>query len=80
MDTLKPCPFCGSTNIEIISDVYEFAGSTVIEDGVKHVLDSNRYIYQAMCDDCCARSASVCDDKELAIEEWNTRVKENKRK
>jgi len=56
MDDLLPCPFCGSTDIEIVAGID----------------DENTMVGHVTCMDCGA-SSGWWEDKETAIERWNTR-------
>ena len=59
---LKPCPFCGSTNVKIV-------GNHTNDDCGWY------YSYYVFCRDCGARGAEKRDEeKPLAIRAWNRRA------
>ena len=55
--TLSPCPFCGSTDVEM--DSYRALGWM----GTR---------YNVRCTDCCAEGPNA-DNEDDAITEWNRR-------
>ena len=60
---LKPCPFCGSDNIERRFHTNVYLNGDVV-----------KVSYWIQCNDCFA--ASVCDDDiERVVEAWNKRAK-----
>lgn len=64
---LKPCPFCNSSNIDVEDNV--------TCDGFAE--------YYCRCKNCWAKSGGVLrmggrDNISLAIEQWNTRAREQK--
>lgn len=62
---LKPCPFCGGHNIEVINML------EVNPDLEKCGLTP--YNYEALCNDCFANGGTRRTAEE-ATEAWNTRV------
>lgn len=59
---LKPCPFCGSTTINIYSQYFERGDIT------------NYYL---LCEDCAVEGPWLIS-QEAAIKHWNTRANEAK--
>jgi len=74
MEELKPCPFCGS--IEIQTHCKKRIGKPVEINGMKY--------WHTECLDCGCRTRDCFDDdaelykfkdgKQWAIHEWNTRI------
>ena len=60
MEELKPCPFCGSENVGIMT---------------MFPLRNDLIAYYAKCFNCGARTAALLDEQ-LAIEAWNRRGSE----
>ena len=66
-EKLKPCPFCGSSRVEIKNNgVFNHAYYGVTENPNLH--------FYAFCTRCGTRS-DVCADEETVMEEWNRRSK-----
>lgn len=68
MTKLKPCPFCGSTNI-IVSSCKEWEENYVgeCEEYVAVICNSE--------EGGCGANSGYCRTEEEAIEVWNRRVK-----
>lgn len=62
MSELKPCPFCGSNNVEAVVSEYN--------------LDGNKYYdHYVICTDCKA-TTDYGDSQQDAINKWNRRCKQ----
>ena len=62
MIELEPCPFCGSTDVEI-SFRYPLLG-----EGLRMLVVCN----------CCGCMTAQCRNEDKAIEAWNRRVNDGK--
>lgn len=63
MNDLKPCPFCGSKNIEL-------AQKTVFTQNIPVGID-----WYVLCNGCCSSSGLFISDHD-AINAWNRRDNE----
>lgn len=65
MKELKPCPFCGGQNIEVLKE------SSSLDDLIFHY-------YKFVCTirkGGCGASSAYCPTLEMAIEAWNRRTR-----
>lgn len=62
MTKLKPCPFCGSTSVDVKDDYHPVPNYYAVCDYNKGG---------------CGASSGYCRTEEEAIEAWNRRVNEN---
>ena len=62
-EELKPCPFCGSTNVE-----------AVLDDSAPD--DRKTDWWMISCLNCSAEFRNLYCDKKNVIKSWNMRVKE----
>ena len=60
MSELKPCPFCGSTNVD---DSYQMG---------YRKNDHSKILYGAGCNDCGCQT-ELFETTELAVKAWNAR-------
>jgi len=58
METLKPCPFCGGTDIEI---------------GIDNILEEHQSDFWYICCISCGITIDLLNSKENAINKWNKR-------
>ena len=82
VESLRPCPFCGNSRAEVITDVDEFVAEWG-DDGwhqeemLKHL---RKRPYYAVCcsvmNDGCGAISGWKVDKTSAIAAWNRRVDE----
>lgn len=64
---LKPCPFCGSTHIEIEkTQMCEYEKANIESDG---------YWYDCFCNNCLAGTSDFITQED-AEKAWNTRAKD----
>lgn len=69
MVELKPCPFCGSQQVD------DNIGVQYDESGLSAV----RYFYSVVCGNCGCRTA-LFEQKLNSIEAWNRRVSDDERR
>jgi len=84
---LKPCPFCGSCDVEVLflefPDGTESAGGTLVgcgfsEDGVELMYTKNQTLYSVSCR-CCHIEIGIeaaYSTETQAVDAWNRRVEQ----
>lgn len=73
-ETLKPCPFCGGSNLKLNFNISEYGA-----------YGEKQFICEVRCYKCGAtltnygRNADPCIVKQDAIRQWNSRIYENEK-